>query len=62
MNNLNYLIGMKEDAAIKVLYDADIWYRVTKPDNVVAVVTADLQLDRVNLTIDNGKVSSATYG
>lgn len=62
MNNLNYLIGMKEDMALKVLDDADIWFRVVRRDSTVAIVTSDLQMDRVNLEIDDSKITKASYG
>lgn len=62
MYSLNYLIGMKEDVALRVLADADIRFRVTRRDNIIAVVTRDHDSDRVNLQVDNDKVTKATYG
>ena len=64
MNNheLDYLVGMTEDAALRTLYDADISYRVVHRDSIVSTVTSDMIPERVNLSIDNGKVTKAEYG
>jgi hypothetical protein len=60
--NINYLIGMTENAALNHLEACDIRFRVTRRDSLVAVVTSDYDTDRINLEIDNNKVTRAIYG
>lgn len=64
MNNheLDYLIGMTEFMALETLQNADILYRTVRRDSLVSVVTSDLVPERVNLSVDNGKVTKAVYG
>ena len=64
MNNheLDYLIGMTEFMALETLQNADIPYRTVRRDSLVNVVTSDLVPERVNLSVDNGKVTKAYYG
>jgi hypothetical protein len=59
---LKYLVGMVENAAIKVLDDANIYFRVTRRDNIFPVCLRDVRVDRVNLEIDSNKISKAFYG
>ncbi len=37
-------------------------YRIVREDGVPRVVTRDLQLDRLNFTVDAGIVTHITYG
>lgn len=60
--DLKYLLGMKEDSALRVLDSADFVYRVMRRDSVLSMGSSNLDLERVNLEIDDGKVTSAYYG
>lgn len=53
---------MTENAALNHLEACDIRFRVTRRDSLVAVVTSDYDTDRINLEIDNNKVTRAIYG
>lgn len=59
---IDYLIGMTENAALDHLQACDIRFRVTRRDSVLPVVTRDYDTDRINLEIDNNKVTRAIYG
>lgn len=52
---------LKADA-ISYIESFKMTYRVIKEDNKKQICTRDYRLDRLNLTIENGKVISATYG
>ncbi len=56
------LVGMNKQAVIELLRDKAIIFRITKEDNVSFMGTADLQLERLNLEIKNGKVVKITRG
>lgn len=56
------LIGLKEVEAIKKLGDLGVKIRIVSRDGKNFVVTSDFKNDRVNLSIENGKVSKADVG
>lgn len=62
LNKIKYLVGMTENAALDHLQACDIRFRVTRRDSLVAIVTSDYDTDRINLEIDNNKVTKVSYG
>lgn len=56
------LVGMKEVEAIKKLGDLGVKIRIVSRDGEHFIVTRDFKNDRVNLSIENGKVSKADVG
>ncbi|WP_426564459.1 hypothetical protein ACPPVT_00565 [Angustibacter sp. McL0619] len=56
------VVGMSEDDALKAISDAGLTSRVVARDGEEFPVTMDLQPDRINLTIDDAKVTKATVG
>lgn len=62
MANIQNYVGMTEDAAIKAIEKDGFRARVVAKDGEHYIVTADYRLDRVNLTIKEGKVTSADIG
>jgi heat shock protein HslJ len=56
------LVGMETAAAQKATEDAGYAFRVVEEDGVPLAVTSDLRVDRVNVVVVNGKVTSATAG
>lgn len=56
------LVGMKEAFAIRTLGDLGVRIRIVYRDGAYSIVTQDFKNDRVNLSIENGKVIKAEVG
>ena len=56
------VVGMSEDDAVKAIHDAGYTSRVVERDGEKFPVTMDLQPERINLTVKDGKVTQATVG
>ena len=56
------VVGMSEDDAVKAIRDAGYTSRVVERDGEKFPVTMDLQPERINLTVKDGKVTQATVG
>lgn len=63
MITIKQLVGMKEVDAIKVLGDHGMLkIRIVHRDGENFIVTRDYKTDRVNLSIEKGRVSKAEIG
>lgn len=60
--DLKFLVGMNEIMALETLDNIDLNWRVVRRNSLFAMKTNDVVLDRVNLEIDDGKVTGAYYG
>jgi len=60
--NLENLLGFSESSAKKMVESYGLKYRVTKVDLTQVPVTRDVKADRVNVELENGKVSRAYVG
>ncbi len=58
----NDLIGLDETEAIAKIKIAGLEARVTRKDAERFMGTTDRRIDRINLEIDNGKVTNAHRG
>lgn len=55
-------VGMTEEEAVQAIQAAGLKARIMCRDGQRYVGTCDFRLDRVNLTITQGKVTNATVG
>ena len=62
MIDLNKLVGLAEDVAIAKIKAAGFVARIINRNGVPFMYTMDYRTDRVNLEIDNGKVTKADIG
>jgi len=60
--DVNGLVGKSEDAATISIEDAAHEVRVISRDGQTIATTRDYRIDRINLAIDNGIVTSASIG
>lgn len=60
--NLDKVKNQEKSEAVKYLEQFKMTYRILKEDDKMHISTRDYRLDRLNLTIQNGIVISATYG
>ncbi|MEI6405815.1 MAG: hypothetical protein WCO64_08615, partial [Actinomycetes bacterium] len=60
--DVNGLVGKSEDAATTAIEDAAHEVRVISRDGQTIATTRDYRIDRINLAIDNGIVTSASIG
>jgi hypothetical protein len=56
------LIGLDEDTAHGVADDQGCLFRVVRRDGVSLPVTMDLRSNRINATIESGRVSAVEVG
>lgn len=56
------LVGLTEDDAKAKILTAGMKCRVRNRDGQAFMGTCDFRMDRVNLSIDSGKVTNATIG
>jgi len=56
------VIGMEKQAAIDLIKSQGLKVRVRSEDGQAFVGTCDYRLDRINLSIENGKVIKASKG
>jgi heat shock protein HslJ len=56
------VVGMTTAAAEQAAKDAGYGFRVVEEDGVPKAATSDLRADRVNVVVEDGKVTSATAG
>lgn len=61
-NGDEVLIGMTEDAAVKMVEASGLTARITGRDDESFICTCDYRLDRINFVIKNGKVVSTDRG
>jgi major membrane immunogen (membrane-anchored lipoprotein) len=54
--------GLTKQAAIAKADAADVTWRITREDDERFLVTQDLQPDRVNFEIDDGRVTRVSFG
>lgn len=59
---LNSFIGMDREICVSICLEKNYKVRVTREDSTNYIVTCDLRFDRVNLEIDNGKVTKCGLG
>lgn len=57
---MNSLIGQTLASAEKELKQLN--YRIIREDKTTYVITCDFQLDRLNLEVDNGIITTVSYG
>lgn len=57
-----YVIGLNEDDAKRAITGQSLRSRVIKRNGVSLVGTRDYRVDRINLTIQDGKVVKADIG
>lgn len=62
MSDKYNIIGKSLREAAEVLNSAEISFRITRRDKTNYVVTRDYRPERVNLQLDDGKVTSYTCG
>lgn len=62
MRQLKSFLGMSEEAAKIAITDLGFRVRVVMRDGSPFMVTQDLRMDRVNLTIADGIVTEAHFG
>ncbi len=56
------LLGKEEVVAVSEITTKNLRSRIRRRDKESFIVTADLRADRVNLEIDNGRVTRAYIG
>jgi hypothetical protein len=56
------LIGMEKQAAIDLCKTNGVAVRVRSEDGEAFIGTADLRMDRINIHVNKGKVTSASRG
>jgi hypothetical protein len=56
------VIGKTVDEAKALCESANMRLRITRTDGVAHIVTMDYRTDRVNVHVENGKVTKATIG
>lgn len=56
------LVGLTEEAAKAKITELGMKVRVRNRDGETFMGTCDYRTDRVNLSIDNGKITNATIG
>ena len=56
------LVGKSRNEVEKYLKDNDIRYRYVNIDMMPMVVTCDFRPERVNLSVNEGKVTNISYG
>ena len=56
------LIGMDEADAVSAVEEAGLAVRIAQRDGTRLMLTADLRPNRINLAIQNGRVSAAEMG
>ena len=54
--------GLSKSAAIAKAEAADVTWRITREDDESFMVTLDYNPDRVNFEIDDGRVTTASFG
>ena len=54
--------GLSKQAAIAKADAADVTWRITREDDEVFMVTQDFDPERVNFEIDDGRVTTASFG
>lgn len=59
---LHSLIGMSKDDAFTCCNDNNYSYRIVREDTNDYIVTCDLNLSRINISIDNGIVTNVNIG
>ncbi len=62
MLELSTILGLDKDEAVKLLDGAGKKYRVFSEDGNSNLLTCDYDIERVNLNIVGGKVSSYNMG
>jgi len=60
--SLSSLLGLSKEAAIDIIHNHGMKSRVTSEDGKPLIGTRDYRLDRVNLNIEQGKVTKASIG
>lgn len=60
--NMSYLLGMTLASAVMVLDELQYPWRLVRSDSIVASKTESYVDDRINIGVDNGKVTSVYYG
>lgn len=56
------LIGKYEEEALEIISSSKFTYRIIRRDNTNYIVTHDFRLDRLNLEIDNKKITTISIG
>lgn len=56
---LQEVIGMSHENADALITSNELYCRLVAEDGVDFIITEDLRTDRVNLTVDSGKVTKA---
>jgi hypothetical protein len=59
---LEELIGLDKQSAFDLCETNGYDFRITREDSVVYICTQDLNFNRINLRIDNGKVTGCNIG
>ncbi len=62
MFEINTILGLDKDEAVKLLDEAKVRYRVFSVEGKSEMLTCDYDTTRVNLNIVDGKVSSYNMG
>ncbi len=62
MFDLSIILGLDKDEAVKLLEDAGKEYRIFEEEGQSNMLTSDVRMNRVNLNIVGGKVSSYNMG
>jgi hypothetical protein len=56
------LVGLDEPTARAVAEERDCAFRVVRRDGVSLPVTMDMRLNRINATVENGRVTAVEVG
>jgi len=59
---ISKLIGLTKDAAIAMIVEGGLISRVAEEDGKPNILTCELRQDRINLTINGGKIIKADVG
>lgn len=62
MGNTNSVVGMSKDEALAELKRRGLSARITREEGKSFMCTADVRFNRMNLTIEGGKVTRAEIG
>lgn len=59
---LHEVIGMTESELMSYAKEEGLLVRITARDNVLYFGTMDVRMDRINVSIVDGKITSAKFG
>lgn len=62
MFDINLLVGLKKEEALKLIAENELKWRITAEDGMFFVITRDFKSNRINLEIKDDIIISAEIG